>query len=154
MPGVDAVHIGGGVCFSIAQLLRLFQRFVIAKTQAGHVVEDIVAGAVHDATYLIDCLDAAGALQLGKPADAAAHRCGAAQGYALLDSQGNQLVIEGADHGLVGGDDVFPGFQCGAGKVIAGMQAAHGFHNGVDFRVIQDFREVFYRLGIGELNVL
>ena len=154
VPGVDAVHVGGGVGLGVAQGLSLFQRLVVAQTVPGHVVENIVAGAVHDAAHLRDGLHPAGTLQLTEPADAAAHGSGAPEEHALLLHQRQQLIVEGANQSLIGGDHVLTRFDCGLHKVEGRMQTAHGLHHGVDGLVLGDGPDVPHRLGVGQLNVL
>ena len=154
MPGVDTLYIGGGVSLCIAQSLCLGQRVSIAKTQTGHRVEDVVAGAVHNAAYLFDGLHTASTLQLGQPADAAANCSGATEAYALFLSQGDQLIIEAGNQSLVGGDDVLAGLNSGTDKLVSGVQTTHSFHHSVDGIIVQHILEIFCYLGIGEGDIL
>ena len=154
VPGVDTVHVGGGVGLGVAQLLGLLQHVGVIQAEAGHVIEDVIAGAVHDAADLVDLLDPAGALQLRQPADAAADRGGAAEGNALLLHQRQQLVIEGADQGFVGSDDVLAGLDGGTDKLVGGMQAAHSLHNGVNGLVLNDQLDILDGLRVGQVDVL
>ena len=87
MPGVDTVHIGGGIGLCIAQLLGSLQDLIVGQALTGHVVQNVVAGTVHDAAHLIDGLDPAGTLQLTEPADAAADSSGGTERNALLLGQ-------------------------------------------------------------------
>ena len=153
VPGVDAIHIGGGVGLGIAQLLGLLQRLAVVKTQPGHGVENIVAGAVHDAADEIDFLHPADPLQLRKPADAAAHCSGAAQAHALLLCQRQQFIIKGSHQSLVGGDHVLARLDAGADKLIGRMQSAHGFHHGINGFILQDGLKIpgHFRIGQGHV---
>ena len=154
MPCVDAVHVGGWVGFGVAQRLRLFQHIVIIETLTGHVVENIVAGAVHDAADLPDALHPAGAFQLGKPADAAAHGCCAAEADTLFLHQRQQLVIEGAYQRLVGSYHIFPRLNGGADIVVSRVQPAHDLHHGVDAVVLHNVPDVPDGLRVWKLHIL
>ena len=154
VPGVDALHIGGGVGLRIAQRLRLLQSLAVIQTQPGHGVQNIVAGAVHNAPNLLQLLRPAAALQLAEPADAAAHCGGAAEGKSLLLCQRHQLIIEGGHQSLVGGDDMLAGLHGGADKLIGRVQAAHGLHHGVDGIVIQDALKIPGHFRIGQRHIL
>ena len=154
VPGVDAFHVGGGVGLCVAQSLRFLQSLAVVQAQTGHGVENVVAGAVHDAAHHGDLLDAANALQLAQPADAAADSSGAAECHALFLGQGQQLVIESGDQRLVGSDNVLAGFDAGTDELISGVQTAHCFHHGVDGVIIQNFLEVAGDFCVGQGDVL
>ena len=154
VPGVDAIHVGGGVSLGIAQRLGLGKGIGIGKTQAGHRVENVVAGAVHNAAHLPDGLAAACPLQFTQPADAAANRCGAAKQQTLFLGQGDQIIIEGGDQSLVGGDDVLAGFHSGPDELICRVQTTHSLHHGVDGVIVQDILEILCSFRIGQGDVL
>ena len=154
VPGIGAFHIGGRVGLSIAQRLGLLQHIAIVKTLAGHVIQNIVAGAVHDAPQLGEALNTAGTLQLRQPADAAADGSRAAERNAHILRQGQQLVIAAADQRLVGGDHIFAGFHGSLYHLKSRMHTADGFHHGVDLRVVDDLCVVLHSLHIGQVDGL
>ena len=153
MPGVDAVHIRRRIGFGITQRLGLLQSFVIAQTQTGHGVQDVVTGAVHNATHLLDLLHPAGTLQFGQPADTAAHGSSAAELHTLGFCQRDQLVVKGANQSLVGSHYILAGFDGGTDKLIGRMQTAHGLHNGIDGVVRQHGLKILGHFCIGKRNV-
>ena len=153
MPGVDAVHICGGVGLRVAQLLGLRKGLVIPQPQSGHGVENIVAGTVHNAAHLGDGLDPAHTLQLGQPADAAAHRGGAAEEHALALRQRQQLIIEVRDHGLVCGDHIFPGLQCSSHIFSCRMQAADGLDHGINGGIVQNILKIMGEHPRGKIHL-
>ena len=153
MPGVDALHICGGVRLGIAQSLGLLQGLAVAQPQAGHGVQNVIAGAVHNAAHMVNGLNAPGPLQLGKPADAAAHRGGAAQEDAPLPGQGNQLVKAGGDESLVGGGHVLAR-QNGAADILIGrMEPADGLHHRINMGVIQNIFKVMGYNSVRQLQI-
>ena len=154
MPGVDALHIGGGVCLCVTQSLSLGQGVSIAKTQAGHRIENVVAGAVHNAAHLLDGLHTAGPLQLGQPADAAANGSGATEANAFFLGQGDQLVVEAGNQSLVGGDDVLAGLNSCPDKLISRVQTTHSLHHRVDGVVVQHILEILGDFRVGEGHIL
>ena len=151
MPGVQALHVRGGVRLGVAQGLGLPEGLTVAQTQAGHGVENIVAGAVHDAPYVGDGLNAPGPFQLAEPADAPAYRGGTAQAHPFFPGQGDQLVIAGGDQGLVGGGHVFPRQNGPANIVIGRMYPAHGLHHRIDGGVTENVLKSMGDPGIRQL---
>ena len=154
MESVNAFYVCGGVGFRIAQSLCLGECFGIAQTQTGHGVENIVAGAVHNAADFFDSLSTAGTLQLAEPADTATHSGCAAEKHTLLGCQRQQFIIKVGNQCLVGGNDIFARQNRSPDKLIGRMQTAHGFDNGINGLVLQDILEILGDLCIFQLHIL
>ena len=154
MPGVDALHIRGRSGLGIAQSLGLLQRLVIAQPQPGHAVENVIAGAVHNAPHLADGLNPAGPLQFTEPTNAAAHCGGAAEFQPLFPGQRNQVVIEGGNQSLVGGDDVLSCLHGRPDELVGRMQTAHSLHHGVNGLILHDGLKIPGHPDIGKGRIL
>ena len=153
IPGIDAVHIGGGIRFRVAQRLGLLQGFLIGKTQPGHGIQNVIAGAVHDAAHPGNGLGTAGTLQLAEPADAAAHCGSGPEQQALFLCQGDQRIVEAVDQGLIGGNDIFACLHGCANELICRVQATHCLHHGVDGGIVYNIRNIMNGFRIRQLDI-
>ena len=130
--GVVAVHVGARVALGQAELLRLLQDVVVARTRLLHAGEDVVGRAVDDPH---DAHDLLARQRLAQGADD-----GDGAGHGRLVEQvdaggGGHLGQLGSGHGeqrLVGGHDRLAVAQGGLDQLVGGMQAPDHLDHHVD----------------------
>ena len=101
----------------------------------------------------MDPLDAAGALHFAQPADTAADGCSAAELNAFFLRQRQQLVIEGGNQCLVGGNHVLTGLNGSTHKFVSRVQTTHSFNDGIDGVILQHPFEVPGHFRVGQKDI-
>jgi hypothetical protein len=135
-PGVEALHVGGGVALGVAQALGLGQRLLVRGAVLGHAGQDEIGGAVDDAGDPGDALAGQRLAQRPDQRDGARHR----RFEQDVDAGGVGHVEDlGADVGqqlLVGADDGLARLEGVEGEGAGGLDAADHLHDHVDGRVV------------------
>ena len=137
-PGVDALHIGGGVGLGVAFLLRSTEGVPEGLALLRHLGEDIVGGAVEDAVDLLDPVGPQAIHQGVQQGDAPAHAGLKEVPDTVLLRQLQKLPAMLRHQLLVGGDHMLPGHQAAPSVVQGCVHAADDLHRHGNFRILRD----------------
>ena len=144
--GITAIHIVAGILgFGIAQLLGNFQRGIKAHVFALHLGQHKVGGSVHNALDLADLVCGKALVHGSNDGGTATHAGFKQERCFMLPCKSQQLCAIGGNHLLVGGTHAAAAFQALAHIRISKTGAADGFHNDLDFRIVQDHIDIFHK---------
>ena len=133
--GINALNIGGGVCFGIALFLSQLQNLGKRRALLDHLGKDKVCGAIQNAVNLINAVCGHALRQRVQNGNAAANTGLEQIVDMILPCQFQQLTAMLGYQLLVGGNNVLPGHKAPAGIVIGCVHAANGLHNHLNFTV-------------------
>ena len=128
-PGVDALHVGGGVCLGIAEPLRLRERVCVLCAVFEHLREDIIRCAVEDARHIVHDVRVQTFVERMEHRDAAADRRLKQELAAVALRKRDELRAVLGDELLVGGHDVLAAPQRAGADVQRDAAAADGLHH-------------------------
>ena len=139
---VESFDVRRRVFFRIAELLRIFQDFLIPQPLASHTGKDIVGRAVDDARQRGDDVRL-------HPVDEGADNGNASDAACLVIQprvgalcRRFQLIPMFAEEFFVGSDDRFSAVQRGKDEGFCRLYAADDFDHNIDIRVADDFGDI------------
>ncbi len=130
--GVEALDVGGGVAFGVAQRLGLGQGLVERRPRFGHAGQHEVGGAVDDPGDAADPVAGQGLPQRPQQRDPAAHRRLEQEVDAVGLGRLEQLPAEVGQQLLVGRDDGLAGLQGGQDQRAGRFDAADHLDDDID----------------------
>ena len=152
---IQSLHVGGGICLGVAQLLGILQYVVKGSALGIHTGEDIVGGTVEDTADGGDVVGCQILAQRTDDGNTAAHRGLKEVGHAHLTGHGQQLGAEVGHDLLVGRHHALARLQASQREIVGGMGAAHHLGHHRHLRVVYDDVEIVNdavgKGGIGEI---
>lgn len=151
--GIEAVHIGGGIGFGVAEGLGIGEDIGEVTALMGHAGEDVVGGAVDDAGDAGDAVGAEGLLEGLDDGDAAADGSFEQDVDACFFGGGEEFVAVEGDRCFIGSNHMLAMLNSFEHEAAGGFEAADDFNDDVDVGVGDDGVEIGGEAIGGEVDV-
>ena len=140
---VEAVNVGRGVGFRVAQGLGLRERLFKGKPLVTHGRQNKIAGAVDDAGDPFDAVGGKAFAQTLDDRNAPCHGSFIRYGHSLFGCRRENFIAMQRKKRLIGRYDMLAGGNGFKHQTLGWLNAAHYFHDDVDFRIIDQIVPVF-----------